>query len=171
MYWFTKLAQYKTILVIVFALALSLAIGTVALAEIGAPCSASSPCGDGEVCSSSGVCAATGSTDSADPFGLTEFNEGVKGTLGNQDLRTTVGRIINVALSLLGVVAVVIVLAGGFKWMTAGGNEEKTTEARKLIFAGIIGLAIILSAWAITLFVLRSLADATGSGAGQIPTF
>jgi hypothetical protein len=58
-------------------------------------------------------------------------------------------------------------LAGGFEWMTAGGNEEKTTEARKRIIAGVIGLAIILSAYAIAQFVLRSLSAATGTGQGN----
>ena len=97
-----------------------------------------------------------------DTFGITEF--GTQTELGDADIRTTIARIINVALSLLGVVAVVIILAGGFKWMTAGGNEDKVAEARKLIFAGIIGLAIILSAYAIARFVLGQLSVATESG-------
>jgi hypothetical protein len=59
------------------------------------------------------------------------------------------------------IIAVVIVLIGGFKYMTSGGSEEKTTEARKLIVSGIIGLAIILSAWAITSFVVSRLVGAT----------
>ena len=83
---------------------------------------------------------------------------------GNENLVTSSARIINVALGLLGIIAVVIILAGGFKWMTAGGNEDKVAEARKLIFAGIIGLAIILSAWAIARFVIENLATATNSG-------
>ena len=83
--------------------------------------------------------------------------------LGEQDVRSTIASIINVALGLLGIVAVVIVLWGGFRWMTAGGNEEKTGEARKIIFAGIIGLAIILSAYAIASFALKELAGATGA--------
>lgn len=91
-------------------------------------------------------------------FGLTY---GAATGLGDQDVRTTISKIINVALSMLGIVAVVIVLAGGFKWMTAGGNEEKTGEARKMIFAGVIGLAIILSAYAIARFVLNQLYIAT----------
>ncbi len=91
-------------------------------------------------------------------FGLT-YGEATG--LGSQDVRTTISSIINVALSLLGIVAVVIVLMGGFKWMTAGGNEEKTGEARKLIFAGVIGLVIILSAFAIAKFVLNQLYIAT----------
>jgi hypothetical protein len=48
--------------------------------------------------------------------------------------------------------------------MIAGGNEEKTTEAKKLIVSGIIGLAIILSAWAITSFVISRLVTATQEG-------
>jgi hypothetical protein len=85
----------------------------------------------------------------------------------DQTLQETIASIINVALGLLGVIALVIILAGGFEWMTAGGNEEKTTEARKRIIAGVIGLAIILSAYAIAQFVLRSLSTATGTGAGN----
>lgn len=84
--------------------------------------------------------------------------------LGQKDVRETIARIINVALGLLGIVAVVIILVGGFEWMTAGGNEEKTGEAKKRITAGVIGLAIILSAYAIATFVIKSLTTATSGG-------
>lgn len=83
--------------------------------------------------------------------------------LGDQPLIETITSIINVALGLLGIIAVVIVLIGGFKWMTAGGNEEKVTEARKLIISGVIGVAIILSAYAIASFVIGRLGTATGA--------
>ncbi|MFA5945834.1 MAG: pilin [Patescibacteria group bacterium] len=81
--------------------------------------------------------------------------------LGQGDLKQTIGNLIRVALGFLGVVAVVIVLYGGFKWMVAGGNDEKVGEAKKLIISGIIGLAIILSAYAITTFVISSFMTAT----------
>ena len=84
--------------------------------------------------------------------------------LGSGDIRQTAGRIINIALGFLGIISVVIVLIGGFKYMISGGSEEKTSEARKLIVSGIIGLAIILSAWAITSFVLSRLITATQEG-------
>lgn len=77
------------------------------------------------------------------------------------DIRTTIGTIINVALGFLGVVAVVIVLIGGFKYMIAGGSDEKVGDAKKWIISGIIGLAIILSAYAITTFVIGKLLTAT----------
>ena len=81
--------------------------------------------------------------------------------LGQQDVRTTIARIIRVAMGLLGIVAVVIILIGGFKWMTAGGNDEQTGEAKQWIFSGIIGLAIILSAYALATYVINSLVTAT----------
>jgi hypothetical protein len=45
--------------------------------------------------------------------------------------------------------------------MTAAGNEDRVEKAKKLIVAGIIGLAIILSAYAIARFVVNSLVSAT----------
>ena len=56
-----------------------------------------------------------------------------------------------------------IILAGGFMWMTAGGNEDKVGKAKQLIFSGIIGLAIILAAFAIAKFVINSLVTATAN--------
>lgn len=94
-------------------------------------------------------------------FGLDNVNEGLDGTLSNSDPRAIIGRIINVALGFLGVIAVAIILFGGFKWMTAGGNEEKTGEARKLLAAGVIGLVIILASWAIATYVINALSEAT----------
>ncbi|KKW44754.1 MAG: hypothetical protein UY95_C0019G0010 [Parcubacteria group bacterium GW2011_GWA2_56_7] len=81
--------------------------------------------------------------------------------LGTADLRTTVAQIIRAILAFLGVVAVVIIIWGGFKWMTSGGADDKGTAARKLIIMGIVGLAIVLSAYAIASFVISSLISAT----------
>jgi hypothetical protein len=81
--------------------------------------------------------------------------------LGEADLVDTIASIIRIALGFLGVIAVVIILLGGFKWMTAGGNDDKVKEAKKLIFSGIIGLVIIISAYAIASFVIDSIVSAT----------
>lgn len=80
---------------------------------------------------------------------------------GTRELRETIMMVINIIMGFLGVVAIIIVLAGGFKWMTAGGNEEKVAEAKKLLIAGIVGLAIVIGAYAIATFVVRSLVNAT----------
>lgn len=81
--------------------------------------------------------------------------------LGSKDLRTAIAGIINVILGFLGVIAVIIVLLGGFKWMTSQGSSEKIDEAKKLIGAGVVGLAIVLAAFAVASFVLNELYNAT----------
>lgn len=98
---------------------------------------------------------------------LTGANEGVdiQGTtgLGEADPRDIAANLITVILGFLGILAVIIILIGGFKWMTAAGNEDQVAEARKIIVAGIIGLVIILAAWGIATFVLSRLLTATGA--------
>lgn len=95
----------------------------------------------------------------ADDFLGDDFSDATG--LGQADLQETIGNLIRVALSFLGVVAVCIVLYGGFKWMTAGGNDEKVGEAKRLMISGLIGLAIILAAYAIASFVISSILSAT----------
>ena len=82
--------------------------------------------------------------------------------LGERDPRGIAASVINIVLGFLGIIAVGLILYAGFKWMTAGGSEDKITEARKLLFAGVIGLIIILAAFAIANFVLTQLIRATG---------
>ena len=43
-------------------------------------------------------------------------------------------------------IAVIILIAGGIGYMTAGGNEEKSTKAKKLMINAIIGIAIVFAA-------------------------
>jgi type IV secretory pathway VirB2 component (pilin) len=90
-----------------------------------------------------------------------ELNTLASSGLGTQGLTETVASIIQVIIGFLGVVAIIIILIGGFKWMTSGGNEEKVGEAKKLLSAGVIGLIIILAAYAITTFVISALVSAT----------
>jgi hypothetical protein len=80
--------------------------------------------------------------------------------LSNSDPRDVAVSVIKVLLGFLGIIAVIIILLGGFKWMTAAGNEDKVAEAKKIIVAGIIGLIIILAAWAIANFVITNIMNA-----------
>jgi len=79
--------------------------------------------------------------------------------LSNTDITDPREMAVNVVrffMTFLGIIAVVIILLGGFKWMTAAGNEDKVAEAKKLLVAGIIGLAIIISAYVIVNFVIQT---------------
>ena len=83
--------------------------------------------------------------------------------LGNTDPREMAGSVINIFLGFLGIIAVLLILFGGFKWMTAAGDEGKVDEAKKLIAAGVIGLVVILAAFAIAQFVISALYNATNA--------
>lgn len=96
-------------------------------------------------------------------LGLTPAVGGALG-LGTQDLRIIVAKIIRNLFGLLGIVAVVIILYGGFLWMTSQGEEDTINKAKRVIVNGVIGLTIILSAVAITQFIISRLMEATGAG-------
>ncbi len=81
---------------------------------------------------------------------------------GQTDLAQVAVNIINWVLGFLALVAIVIVLIGGFEWMTAGGNEDKVGTAKKRLTYGLIGLAIIFLAWAIVRFVLNQFSSWVG---------
>ncbi|MFA5048001.1 MAG: hypothetical protein WC516_03100 [Patescibacteria group bacterium] len=81
--------------------------------------------------------------------------------LGTNDLQSTIKNVINILLGLLGIIAVLIILYGGFMWMTAAGNEDKVEKAKKLIISGIIGIIIILCAYTIAQFVIAGILNAT----------
>lgn len=71
-------------------------------------------------------------------------------------LQDTIISVVNWVLALLGLIAVIMILYGGFTWLTAGGNEEKVASAKKIISAAIIGLIIVLLAYAIVTFVVNT---------------
>lgn len=87
--------------------------------------------------------------------------------LGTATLSELIRSIISLILGFLGVIAVLIILWAGFIWMTAGGEPDKVDKAKKMIYAGITGLVIIFSAYAISQFVFANLATFTGAEIGQ----
>ncbi|MCL5794897.1 MAG: pilin [Patescibacteria group bacterium] len=90
-----------------------------------------------------------------DVYGNSDVNSGT--------LSETVAKIIKIVLGFLGVIFIVLIIYAGFLWMTSAGNEEKIKTAKKIITAAIIGTAIILCAYAVTVFVIDNLISATGA--------
>ena len=72
-----------------------------------------------------------------------------------------IGAIIGIFLSLLGIIFMVLIIYGGFLWMTSAGNEIKVLKAKKTLTQAVIGLIIIMSAYSITYFIFQSLQEAT----------
>ncbi len=90
-----------------------------------------------------------------------DTNSGLAGGEGARDPRAIIVDVIRFILGFLGIIAVVIILFAGFKWMTSGGNEEKVSEAKKMLVNGLIGLVIILCSYAIATFVINQIIGAT----------
>ena len=84
----------------------------------------------------------------ADAAGLGEYKD--------QDLPTIIGNIIGTGLSMIGVLFFILMVYGGFLWMTAHGNEDQSKKAFNTIIAATIGIIIVLAAYAITNFVFSS---------------
>lgn len=93
-----------------------------------------------------------------DRFGI---NYGTGAGLGTRDVRSTIAALINTALSILGVVFLVIAVVGGARWMMAAGSEEQVESGKKAISQAVIGLLIVFVAFAVTRFVFEVLERST----------
>jgi len=79
---------------------------------------------------------------------------------------TTIGSIaaliIEALLGLLAIIFIALLIYAGIQWMTAEGNEEKVDKAKQTIFRAVIGLIIVISAYALTYFVFNALNGTLG---------
>ena len=100
-------------------------------------------------------------------YGLTAAGSGgnlapIQGS-ASQTLAVKTGGILGTVLAFLGIIFLGLMIAGGLLWMTSGGSvgtKDKpgnTTKARALITAGVIGMFIVLSAYAIATYVSNNL--------------
>lgn len=88
------------------------------------------------------------------------------GTGLSGNLATTVATVIKAVLALVGTIFLVLTIYAGVLWMTAQGEETKIEKAKETIKASVIGLIVIMSAYAITAFVTSRLVG-TGSASNQ----
>lgn len=89
-------------------------------------------------------------------FGLT-VNDLNGGGMVNNSIENVVKNVVNVAMSILGVVSVIMLIYGGYMYTTSGGDAAKVTKAKNTILYAVIGLIIALLALAIVNFVLANI--------------
>jgi len=75
-----------------------------------------------------------------------------------KDLVDIVENIFNLVIRLAGILAFIMFLIGGFRYLTSGGDAKAAESARKTITYAILGLVLIITAW----FILKFLSDFTG---------
>ncbi len=113
--------------------------------------------GSGSGTGSGGGAGSGGSSGTA----LANDNYGQQLGLGEADLKEVTLNIIKLVLGLMTLVGVVLIIYGGMIWLTAAGNEERVDKAKRIISAAVIGLIIVLLAWAIVIFVARTTSNVT----------
>jgi cytochrome bd-type quinol oxidase subunit 2 len=83
---------------------------------------------------------------------------------GNQNpedkVNSLITEIVNIFSVIVGVVAVVMIIIGGFRYITSGGDSGNVTGAKNTILYAVIGLVIVALAQFIVKFVLKSAIEA-----------
>jgi len=74
----------------------------------------------------------------------------------SSSIESSVGLIIQTIISFIGVVFVILLVYGGILWMTAKGNDQQVDKAKKIIVESIIGLFVVVSAYAISILVISA---------------
>ena len=94
------------------------------------------------------------------------LNNPLTGRVGASDINALIGTAINAVLGLVGSIALVMVIYGGFVWMTAMGNKEAVTKGKDIIVWSVAGLAVIFLAYAVVNFILADVIGKMGTGSG-----
>ena len=85
-------------------------------------------------------------------LGLTGF--------GDNDPRNTLVDGVKYLMTFLGIIAVTVVLWGGFRWMVSMGNEDRLATAKATLSSGLIGLAVILVSFTLVNFIVDTTSSA-----------
>ncbi|PJE76065.1 hypothetical protein COV04_01845 [Candidatus Uhrbacteria bacterium CG10_big_fil_rev_8_21_14_0_10_48_11] len=73
------------------------------------------------------------------------------------DIRVLIGRIIRVALSFVGSLALIIVVYGGLTWMTSYGNAGRVKQGRDTLIWAALGLVVILTSYVVVDFLIKGI--------------
>jgi cytochrome bd-type quinol oxidase subunit 2 len=88
-----------------------------------------------------------------------EITQGVNSAAGSggdpKSINDTISNVINILSSLVGVVAVVMLIVGGFRYITSGGDSNRVASAKNTIIYALIGVVIVALAQIIVQFVLN----------------
>ncbi len=87
----------------------------------------------------------------------------------DRDPRESVALMINGLLGFLGIIFTALIIYAGWQWMTAGGNEERVSKAKKTITNSTIGLILVIVAYAISVWIFKVIEKSVGADAPPPP--
>ena len=71
----------------------------------------------------------------------------------NTSVNTLIRNVINILLWAIGIVSVIMIIIGGFRYATSNGDSNQVSAAKNTIMYAVIGLVIAIFAYAIVKFV------------------
>jgi hypothetical protein len=77
---------------------------------------------------------------------------------GASGLAKTIKTIVNILSTIVGIAAVIMIVVGGFRYVTSGGDSGNISSAKNTIIYAIVGLIIVALAQAIVRFILGEFA-------------
>lgn len=83
------------------------------------------------------------------------------GTDPSDKVNSLIGTVINIFSIVVGVVSVIMIIIGGLKYITSGGDSANVTGAKNTILYALVGLVIVALAQIIVRFVLQKVSTAT----------
>ena len=89
--------------------------------------------------------------------------DGVPDNLASGD-DSIIRRVINLMLYAVGVISVIMLIYGGFRYVISGGQKESVTAAKNTILYAVIGLVVAMLAYAIINFVLGTFSGGGSAG-------
>jgi len=78
-----------------------------------------------------------------------------QGTTTGKSLPDQIGTVTNTLLLALGIIAVIMIIIGGLRYVLSGGNENATRGAKDTILYAVIGLVVALLSYAIVNFAIN----------------
>lgn len=88
---------------------------------------------------------------------------------GNPDIQTIIGNVILKAMGVLGALALLVFVYGGFKWLSAAGREESIKEGTQAMLWAVIGIFIIFGSYAIIKLIYTGLGVDSDTVMTKIP--
>lgn len=76
---------------------------------------------------------------------------------GGVKINSVITAVVNILSFVVGLAAVIMIVVGGFKMITSGGDSSKVASGRSTVIYAIIGLIVAVFAQAIVYFVLKKL--------------
>lgn len=76
--------------------------------------------------------------------------------LGSTDIRLIIGRVINAFLGIVGAVALLMFVIGGYYWLISGGSTQQIEKGKKTLVWATLGLIVVFASYLIVGFLIQA---------------